>query len=204
MTYDLLQWFRNPNWKVSHLEGLNQSGSTVIQHCHDTGKNLIFSKTTQYRGPWDVYSYDNYNIYEWITEAGWPPSCPLTNYKAYNPKVPGFPRFWNGNQSWSAAHSNCPVWMYTGCSGSPHGVNQLKFSMTGPTSYDFKGDVGATETIRFNYEWSPSDIEYRFGTLTHGWVLWQLWHNGVLTAWSNHNLVKPGIITPDFPCFAIP
>lgn len=205
-TYDMLTWFRNPNWKTSHLEGKNQSGVTVKQYVFDTGQNIVYTKSQQ-GWPWDVKSYDSNWIYDWITEMDW--TSP-SDYKANSPKMQMVPRYWNGDNSWSHADGSIPVLFYQNCAKVKTGANSPVFTMTGPYAYNFGGNVGTLNTIRVNYQWSPIDLEQLYLTQEHGWVLWTYlrrtstsspWN---LVQWSNHNQVVQGSLTPVFKCFRIP
>lgn len=207
--YDMVSWFRNPNWRTSHLEGdghnyLTNTTTKVIQYCHDTGKNLVFMKTAN-GWPWDVKSYDNQFIYDWITEANW---SSASDYKINTPPVAMIPRYWDGNNAWHLQHGSCPLDFVTNCKVSGHGANTTGFSLTGPFTYSFGGNVGSLSTIRINYQWSPVDKEELFLTTQHGWVLWQ-YYKLINGAWaiqqhSNHNWVVAGVVPVKFPCFTIP
>lgn len=199
-TYDMLTWFRNPNWKVSHLEGTAQDGTTVKQYVYDTGKNLVYTKSQQ-GWPWDIKSYDSNWIYDWITEMDW--TSP-SDYKANSPLMAMVPRYWNGDNKWSHSDGSIPVGFFQNCVKVKSGANTVSFSMTGPFSYDFGGNVGTLMTIRVNYQWSPTDLEQLYLTQEHGWVLWKYYHGGVLKQFSLHNHVVQGTLTPIFKCGRIP
>lgn len=204
MTYDMHAWICNPNWRTSYLQGKNQAGAAVIQHCYDTGNNIVYTKT-DIRYPWDVKGYDSDFIYDWITELDW---TSAKDYKAFARRVAMCPRYWSGDTSWHLHHGIQTVNFYKDCVLTSTGSVVPDYTLTGPFAYNFGGMVGTVNTIRINYQWSPVDMEYLHTTLQYGWVRWShlTLANGVWTEdqWSLHNEVVVGTLTPDFGCFAIP
>lgn len=228
--YDLTKWFMMPlssdglkyNYNgqlvtygrdTHHLEGLNVTNNTKVYAYHnDTGKSMWFTKTPQ-RFPWDVKAYDANNIYSTVTEAdikGW--SDPH-NYKSEGWVM--FPRYWDGDPSSYAFHPNA-VWKnYQGCVLQSQGdVGPILYTIEGPFSMDFGGDIGITQTILITYYWSDrTHREQLFLTNTAGWVTWThakftlLSLNTsmyVIDAKVIHNKIIPGTIVPNFACYVIP
>lgn len=214
--YDMVALMRNPNWKTSHLEGLNinpLTGATskVIQHCFDTGNSLVFSKTNK-GYPCDVKPYDANFIYDGLTEADSTDPNAWTSPNDY--KANGWamlPRQWNGDPSWSLYHASAQWTQFENCKQVSTGsVGPVSYSLWGPFLMDFGGDVGIQmETFLANYLWAGmKNREQLFLTSLHGWVMWThatLQPSGFyqLDSISNHNLIVPGTVTPNFGCGTI-
>lgn len=208
--YDMVSWFRNPNWKTSHLEGTNtnpitSATSKVYQACFDTGKTLGYIKT---KGgfPVELKEYDNAYIYDTTTELDW--TSP-NDYKANG--WPICPRFWDGDPTWYYYQAVAQWTSFSNCKQLAQGqVGPVQYSLQGPFVYDFGGQVGPQQTILLTYLWTaPKNREQLFLTQTFGWVRWKhatLQPNGLylVDSDSNHNLIVPGTVASKFTCFPIP
>jgi len=218
MAYDLTKWFLMPSTiaglgygrETHHLEGVTLTGAPADREYHiDTGKNLVIMKDP--RGwPWDVKSYDQNFIYDWITELDW--TSPR-NYKAFNPPLSMCPRFWDGDPYNSAEiiHPTSNYDTFINCKKvQSANLQEVAYNIHAPVLMDFGGDVGEQETIIIEYYWdSASNRELLYLTRKAGWVKWchQSFVSSVYVtdAMTLHNKIVPsGAPTLQFPCLAIP
>lgn len=206
--YDMRLWFLNPHWQTSHLEGTNVSGgktTKVIQHAHDTGKTLVYSKT-DLGYPWDMKPYDDNWIYDDKTELDW------TSDKDYKQNGwPMCPRFWDGDPSWYYYQASAPWKSFVNCQQNGQGdVGPVLYSLQGPFNFDFGGMIGPQLTILLSYFWAGlKNREQLFLTGTYGWPKWThatLQPNGLylIDSVSLHNQVVQGTVAPVFGCGTIP
>ncbi len=224
--YDLVQWFLMPSIRMGyklpsgaiygreadHLEGMNLTNNTKVSAYHnDTGKTMIFTKSKQ-GFPADRKAYDNQFIYDTGTELNWKNP---KDFKQMNPQMAMCTRFWNGDESLYQFHQHAAYDTYQNCAITGHGdVGPAYFTLKGPFSMDFLGNVGACNTILLTYYWTDmKNREQLFLTDRAGWVNWthavltQISANlsqYVIDASVTHNMIVPGVVTPQFPCSVIP
>jgi len=229
--YDLKKWFQMPSVtegfklpngqiygrETHHLEGMNLTNNTKVYAYHyDTGKTMVFSKAPQKDNaghltlgwPWDFKPYDEKFIYDGGTELDW--TSPR-DYKMQVTPIPMCQRYWDGDMTTYQASQHVAYHEFRNCiQGNPGDVGPAYYTIEGPFSVDFLGDVGFTEVILVTYYWDdPKHREQLFLTRTVGWVKWT--HSLLTQVTSSrqqyvvdsvvvHNKIVLGQVTPSFPC----
>jgi len=211
-TYDMLDWLTlDSNLRSTyHMEGTSNPLYTIMQ----SGKFYWVKGGLGY--PWDIQLYDNNYIYLWITELSW--TVPQS-YKKFtnNTNLPlvarcataGFPgsvvRSANTNYD---LHTNCAQ----SCSvtlGLQNSINEV----WGPYYLSLGGSLPSNMkilVISYRYNCNASyttciDKEEYYLSQQYGLVQWAHYvlANGVYAQMQRTilNQLKPGTVTPYFPCF---
>ncbi len=202
-----------------HLEGMNLTNNTKVSAYHnDTGKTMIFTKSKQ-GFPADRKAYDANFIYDTGTELNWKSA---SDFKQMTPQMAMCPRYWNGDPTLYQFHQHAAYDVYQNCAVTGHGdVGPAYFTLEHLGQMDYQGDVGSADTILLTYYWGMDPTktycnynrEQLFLTDTAGWVDWthsklQQLAPGlsqyIVDTRVTHNMIVPGVITPQFPCFPIP
>lgn len=141
--------------------------------------------------PWDLKLYDEFGVYDWVTEKTWAegPRC----YKKFvqnridrNQKIADglqmCDRFYqNGiiNSGYLTPHLQSTYRIYTDCKwdNKPNNLSDVNQAFFGPVMLDHGGDVGLQSSLIQQYEWNGHSavygmIEENWYALNYGWTRW--------------------------------
>lgn len=213
--YDMLDWMTlDPAIaSVSHLDG---SGTSQY-----TARDFLNRRFYWIKGaggfPWDVNTYTDAGIYQWITEQNWSDPTTYKNFEfpiLWSPRCVPIPQVAGkltsvlvpASQTWYDIHSSC--WAYT-----RHNLNYVVNEVWGPYNQTIGGDLPPnTPTLELSYRWgcnsaysSCTNKEVFSFQRRYGLVRWRHYQlqNGVyvMVQQSDKNVISPGTITPYHPCW---
>lgn len=141
--------------------------------------------------PWDLKLYDQYGVYDWVTEKSW--DAGSRSYKkfvlnhrnqllAYADGLKMCQRYFTTpfiDSSVYTAKSRTTYKIVTDCvwDGKPNDLGDVSQNFFGPFLIDHGGDVGRQPTLIQHYCWDGvlgayGMVEENYYALNYGWIRW--------------------------------
>lgn len=220
-TYDMLDWMTiDPDLRAAnHMDGSHFMTQVVWSdriwnlkdsvHIDGVGDNLADT--------WDVLTYDNEFIYQYITELHW--NQPRAYKRAYlNTNIVWAPRVAHGGLPGTRVVSCDTRWVAAvDCvEGNPETLLAYTINeIWGPYTVQTWGNIGTQTIIKVVYFWNCRDssstascdiAETNWYAQRYGLVRWSRFHNDgngnfIPDQASEFFDVRPGISSPYFPCY---